>query len=693
MTTHVNPSAEEEVKEKINDLKKVLAHHEHQYFVLDSPQIPDSEFDRLFDQLKELEKQYPDFITSDSPTQRVGSDIPSKGIDRLFDPVNHEIPMLSLDKTKDIDELKQFYTRIEEQLTSRKSLANEERIEFCCELKLDGLAVSLLYVNGSLSKAATRGDGKIGENITAHASAIASIPNKLQGKGWPERVEIRGEIYLPKSAFEKLNQAAIAAGDKIFVNPRNAASGTIRGKKPELTASRQLDFCCYGVESHDDQSLPGSFLDRFELLKDWGFHVNPHVKKAIGIDGCINYFQDMVTLRDHLDYEIDGVVFKVDHDLFREQLGFTARHPRWANAHKFESQEAVTQLIAVDFQVGRTGAITPVARVKPIFVGGVTVSNVTLHNMGEIHRLGLRINDYVFIRRAGDVIPKIAQVVEEKRPDDTHEITLPLACPVCSSEIEQEQGEAIARCSGGLFCPAQLKEAIKHFASRKAMDIDGLGPKLIEQLINQKLIQTVADLYSLSVDDLACLERMAKKSGENLINALNRSKQTTLSRFIYALGIREVGEATALGLSRSYHDLSDLMSASVEELQAIDDVGPVVAAHITKFFQQEHNTEVIELLLARGVQWETEIPAINSNQQPLAGEVWVLTGTLHAMARSEGVSILQGLGAKVTGSVSAKTTVLLAGDNAGSKLAKAEKLGIQIISEDDFQQMREKLGV
>lgn len=693
MTTPSSDIPPFELAEKeVSRLRTEIIHHDHLYYVMDNPEVPDSEYDRLLRRLTLLEEKYPLLLTKNSPTQRIGGDESLYLVSDLFEPVSHDVPMLSLDKSNEIEALREFYDRVEEGLKKQGVLFHKSEIEFCCELKLDGLAVSLLYVDGLLVRAATRGDGRQGENITAHVRAINSVPRKLGGSGWPERVEVRGEVFLPKPAFERLNAQALKRGEDPFINPRNAAAGTLRSKNPKVTASRQLEFFCYGVDSKDDRRFPDSNIERFKLLESWGFTINESLKKVSGIEACIEFFDNMEAERNSLPYEIDGVVFKVDLQSFRKLLGTTAKHPRWAIAHKFEAQEEITELLGVDFQVGRTGAITPVGRLKPVYVGGANVSNATLHNMGEIQRLDLKINDKVYIRRAGDVIPKVVKVVKEQRADNTREILMPTQCPVCQSDIELEENNAIARCSGGLFCPAQRKEAIKHFASRKAMDIDGLGEKLIEQLVDKELIHTPADLYKLSELTLHRLERMGKKSAVNLLGALEKSKTTTLARFLYSLGIREVGEVTAASLSSYFQTLEAIKNADIEALHKVSDIGPIVAKHVATFFQQPHNLEVIEALQSTGIQWESIESQDIIGGQPLAGEVWVLTGTLHTMTRDEGKAILQKLGAKVTGSVSAKTSALLAGEKAGSKLAKAEKLGVRIVTEDDFIKMQQELG-
>ena len=662
------------VAEELLWLQEQLHHHNHRYYVLDDPEIPDAEYDRLFQQLIMLEKSHPDLITADSPTQRVGG-APLKS----FGQVHHAMPMLSLDNAFSADDMAGFNRRVLERL----KLSGE--LEYCCEPKLDGIAVSLLYEQGVLVRGATRGDGTVGEDITQNIKTIAAIPLKLQGNNWPETLEVRGEVYMPKKGFEALNQRAAARGEKVFVNPRNAAAGSLRQLDSKISARRPLTMFCYGVGLVQGREMPVKHSEVLRCLGQWGFRINKETQVVSGLQGCETYYELLAERREKLLYEIDGIVYKVNDLTLQDKLGFLARAPRWAVARKFPADEALTELKGVDFQVGRTGTITPVARLAPVFVGGVTVSNATLHNMDEIKRLGARIGDTVVIRRAGDVIPKVDRVVLSKRPDVTVEIVMPSNCPVCAAEVEKDDTETAAKCSGGLYCAAQRKEAIKHFASRKALDVDGLGSKLIEQLVDRQLVATAADLYSLTKEQLIKLDRFGEKSADNLIQALNDSRLTTLDRFIYALGIREVGEATAKSLVGYYRSLDAIIGAGAEELQAVEDVGPVVAAHIESFFRQAHNKEVIDLLLKQGVSWP-EIPVKPTAQQelPLAGEVWVLTGTLQSLTREVAKQKLLQLGAKVTGSVSAKTSVVLAGDKAGSKLVKAQELGVKVMFEKDF---------
>jgi DNA ligase (NAD+) len=661
-----------EISAAIQQLRCVLNNYNYQYYVLDNPSVPDSEYDRLFQQLSALEQESPELISSDSPTQRVGA----KPLDG-FTQVKHEMSMLSLDNAFSDEDLITFDKRL------RARLDDDSLIRYACEPKLDGAAVSLLYQEGVLVRGATRGDGSTGEDITSNVRTIGSIPLKLIGTGYPSTLEVRGEIYMPLKGFESLNKAAVAVGEKPFVNPRNAAAGSLRQLDPKLTAKRPLEFCCYSVGLVKDGELPNSHSEILTLLAQWGLKINSESTPVTGIDGCVEYYQQLAQKRNNLAYDIDGIVYKVDDIDLQQELGFVSRAPRWAIARKFPAQEEMTVLEAIEFQVGRTGAITPVARLKPVFVGGVTVSNATLHNFDEIQRLDVRAGDTVIIRRAGDVIPQVAQVILDKRPDNTTLVAMPTSCPVCGSPASRVEGEAVTRCEGGLFCQAQQSEAIKHYASRKAMDIDGLGDKLVEQLVEEKLIASVADLYSLDKQQLVQLERLGEKSVDNLLAAIEKSKLTTLPRFIYALGAREVGEATARNLANHFCELPTIMQASFDSLIEVDDVGPIVAQHIVNFFSTEHNREVIEKLLAADIKWP-EITKPDVSEQPLLGQTFVVTGKLERISRNDAKLQLQALGAKVAGSVSAKTTTLVAGPEAGSKLAKAEELGISTIDESQL---------
>lgn len=653
-------------------LRQQLNRHNYLYYVLDDPSIPDVEYDRMMRRLQQIEAEYPSLKTADSPTQRVGG-MPLKA----FKPVVHEIPMLSLDNAFSDDEMLEFHRRVTERLKLNGPLA------YVCEPKLDGVAVSLLYQHGVLVRGATRGDGATGEDITDNVRTVNSIPLILQTDTPPALLEVRGEIYLPKAGFEKINEEALLAGEKLFVNPRNAAAGSLRQLDSKVTASRPLEMAAYSLGRIEGVRPPDTHSATLELLKRWGFLVNPHVEVAADIEGCLAYYQKLSKLRDQLPCEIDGIVYKVDSIALQQRLGFVARAPRWAIARKFPAQEEMTRLLDVEFQVGRTGAVTPVAKLEPVFVGGVTVSNATLHNQDEVRRLGVKIGDTVIVRRAGDVIPQVAKVVLERRPTDAIDIVFPDHCPVCHSPVERVEGEAVARCSGGLVCSAQRKQAIKHYASRKAMDIEGLGDKLVEQLVDQQLVNAVDDLYQLTLEQLAGLERMGKKSAENLLASLERSKLTTLPRFLYALGIREVGEATARSLAHHFCSISSLQAASVEQLQEVSDVGPVVAHFVHEFFHQENNLRVIQRLRDRGVHWPDLTP-VDEQVLPLSGQTWVLTGSMEKMGRAEAKEKLQQLGAKVSGSVSAKTDTVVAAPGAGSKLKKAEELGLQVLDEKAF---------
>lgn len=662
-----------DIQIKLDQLRETLHHHAILYYVEDNPVIPDAEYDRLMRELLELEELHPDLITIDSPSQRVGG----KPLDG-FTQVSHEIPMLSLDNAFDDQELDSFYKRMKD----RAPLANLDL--FCCEPKLDGLAVSLLYENGILVQAATRGDGSTGENITENVRTISAIPLKLQGEGWPQRIEVRGEVFMPKAGFEKLNELALKKGDKVFVNPRNAAAGSLRQLDSRITAKRPLSFYAYSVGVVEGIELKNSHYDRFVQLKAWGLPMCPETRQLTSLDDVKAYYQEIMQRRDALSYEIDGVVIKVDDIDAQIQLGFVARAPRWAIAYKFPAQEEITLLNDVEFQVGRTGAITPVAKLEPIFVGGVTVSNATLHNADEIERLGVKIGDSVIIRRAGDVIPQIVSAVLERRPENATDIVFPQTCPVCDSQIERIEGEAVARCTGGLVCQAQRSEAIKHFVSRKALDVDGLGVKVIEQLVEREMVGTPADLFKLSAGVLTVLDRMGPKSAQNVVAALEKSKQTTLPRFLYSLGIREVGEATAANLAQHFCSLEAVIAADHEALVKVSDIGDIVARHIVTFFSQETNMNVVNKLIENGVVWDDVVAASEGTPLPLAGKTVVLTGSLSQLGRSEAKAALQALGAKVTGSVSKKTDILFAGENAGSKLAKAQDLGVEIKSEQDL---------
>ncbi len=645
----------------------------YQYYVLDQPTVPDAEYDRAMRRLIALESQYPQWQRADSPSQRVGGQPLTQ-----FGQVTHDVPMLSLDNAFNDQDMQDFNRRLSDRL---KEYAAD--LEFACEPKLDGIAVSLLYRGGTLQRGATRGDGTTGEDITQNVRTIRSIPLRLRGKGYPHLLEVRGEIYMPKAGFESLNNRARERGEKTFVNPRNAAAGSLRQLDSRVTAERPLEMCCYSVGLVEGGSLPDRQARVLERLQNWGFRINSESAVVRGIDACNEYYQLLSGRRDSLPYDIDGIVFKVNELELQKQLGFIARAPRWAIARKFPAQEEMTRLLDVEFQVGRTGVITPVARLEPVFVGGVTVSNATLHNRDEVDRLDVRIGDTVIVRRAGDVIPQVVSVVVDRRSPNSQAVSFPLRCPVCQSAVEREEGEAALRCMGGLVCAAQQKAAIKHFASRRAFNIEGLGEKLIEQLVDEGLVASVAELYTLSKEDLLTLDRVGEKSADNLLAALQKSKQTTLPRFIFALGIREVGEATALNLARHFGGWVTLSAASERQLLEVDDVGPIVADHLRQFFHSLSSLEVVKRLCDAGVNWP-DIKRSPVQNQPLAGQTWVVTGKLVTLGRDDAKAHLQALGAKVAGSVSLKTACVVAGPGAGSKLVKANELGIDVVDEQSF---------
>jgi DNA ligase (NAD+) len=772
----------ESVVTRAEQLRTEIEQHSYRYYVLDEPSVPDAEYDRLFNELKALEAEYPELVREDSPTQRVG-----KKPDSGFAEVRHEQPMLSLDNAFSDDEMATFVRRARERL----GLSSDAPLAIVSEPKLDGLAVSLLYEQGRLVRAATRGDGYTGEDITLNVRTLPSVPLRLLGEGWPRLLEVRGEIYMPRAGFERLNEQARDAGEKTFVNPRNAAAGSLRQLDPAVTARRPLEFCCYSTGVVADGELPGSHIERLQQLNRWGLKINPEMRRVDGLEGCRESYRSLADKRDQLPYDIDGIVFKLDRLDQQEALGYVARAPRWAIAHKFPAQEEITRLKAVEFQVGRTGAITPVARLEPVFVGGVTVSNATLHNMDEIARLDVHAGDWVTVRRAGDVIPQIVQVLKERRDGTEQSISIPSSCPVCGSDVERtrliKRGKgreqvsegSIYRCVGRLSCRAQLTQALIHFVSRKAMDIDGLGEKNIEQLVERGLIKSPADLYRLRVEDLLELDGFAQVSAEKLYSAIASSRRVELARFIYALGIPEVGEGTARTLALQLGSLARLRQALPLLLTWLPDIGLEVGHEIHNFMQDEHNCQVMDALLAQGIElqqeadiaaalqgaislpmllqrldipgvaktgataladhfrslepllqadaealesvaklskkarsgllqklaepdwceqaraleqqlkafgmhWQCEGPSDTGSTQPLAGQTWVLTGTLETMTRDEAKDRLLALGAKVSGSVSGKTQCVVAGPGAGSKLNKATELGIEVLDEDAF---------
>jgi DNA ligase (NAD+) len=664
-----------QARARIDELRRELDRHNYRYYVLDEPTVPDAEYDRLMRELQELEAAHPELRSPDSPTQRVGGE-PLDG----FQAVRHRTPMLSLANAFSDEEVRAFHERVIKGLET-------EHADYVAEPKLDGVAISLRYEQGSLAQAATRGDGTSGEDVTANVRTIAAIPLRLREKGWPESLEVRGEIYMPLAGFRAYNEMAREEGLKELVNPRNAAAGSLRQLDSRITAQRPLAFYAYALVV--ESGLPDSHYEQLQLLKRWGFPVNPEVRRVRDADGCLAYYREIGEKRAGLPYDIDGVVYKVEKREQQQTLGFVSRAPRWAIAQKFPAQEEITRLLGIDIQVGRTGALTPVARLEPVFVGGVTVTNATLHNLDEIRRKDVRVGDWVVVRRAGDVIPEVARVVPERRQGDPEEFRMPAECPVCGSAVERAEGEAVYRCTGGLFCGAQRVRSIRHFASRKAMDIEGLGDKLVDQLVETGLVRSIADLYRLEREQLAGLERMGEKSADNLLAQLRRSKDPELGRLLYALGIREVGEVTAAALARHFGTVQRVAEASEEELVEVPDVGPVVAGHVHAFFREEHNLQILEELRAAGLRPRAVV--VDEGEQPLAGQTWVLTGAL-SMPRARAKALLESLGARVVGSVSAKTDYLLAGEAAGSKLTKAEKLGIEVLDEDAFQELMKHHG-
>ena len=669
-----------EAEIRISELRSEITLHDYRYYVEDAPTIPDAEYDRLLRELQALETEFPDLVTPESPTQRVGGE-PMEG----FATVRHQTPMLSLANAFSNEEIEQFHDRVIRGLET-------EHADYVAEPKLDGVAISLLYRDGRLQRAATRGDGATGEDVTSNVRTITAIPLQLEMRQskqtWPETIEVRGEIYMPLSGFEDYNARARESGEKELVNPRNAAAGSLRQLDPRITAQRPLAFYAYAVVAAE--GMPESHFDALQQLRSWGFPVNPEIRRVRDAGGCASYYEEMSAKRDSLPYDIDGVVYKVDNREQQRTLGFVSRAPRWAIARKFPAQEEITRLLEIDVQVGRTGAITPVARLEPVFVGGVTVTNATLHNLDEIQRKDVRAGDWVVVRRAGDVIPEVARVVMERREGDPEPFRMPEHCPVCGSAVERDEGEAAFRCTGGLFCGAQRIRSIQHFASRRAMDIEGLGEKLVVQLVEAGMVESIADLYRLDREQLVSLERMGEKSADNLLEELEKSKNPELDRLLYAMGIREVGEVTARSLAKHFGTLEALVEADEEDLIEVEDVGPVVASHVHAFFREQHNTDVIAALQQAGMHWQAVEES--GGEQPLAGQAWVLTGTL-SMPRARAKTLLESLGARVTGSVSSRTSVVLAGEAAGSKLRKAEKLGVEIVDEEAFRALLESHGV
>ena len=665
MTVKASPQA------RAIELRKLIEHHNYRYHALDDPEVSDAQFDRLMNELKAIEADHPDLVTPDSPTQRVGS----TPVSELAEVV-HTTPMLSLDNAFTEEDLVAFDKRV------RDRLEGVETVEYAAEPKLDGLAVSFRYEKGRFVQAATRGDGARGEDVTHNVRTVKAVPLKLQA-GAPELLEVRGEIFMPLAGFKEMNRRALEKGEKTYVNPRNAAAGIVRQHDPRLTEGRPLDVYFYGVGETKGWKLPATHSDSLKQLREWGFKISPLLRIVEGAAGAWAYYRDVGEQRPKLAYEIDGVVYKVNRYSLQRELGFVARAPRWAIAHKFPAHEENTVVRDVEFQVGRTGALTPVARLEPVFVGGVTVSNATLHNMDEVQRKDVRIGDTVVIRRAGDVIPEVVKVILERRPRSAKLVELPAKCPICNSDVEREEGEAVARCTGGLFCPAQRKEAIRHFASRRALDIEGLGTKIIDQLVEEELVRSPADLYKLTLQQLTDLDRMGEKSAAKLVGAIDKSKRTTLGRFLYALGIRDVGEATAAALASHFGSLEPLLAADEAGIQEVPDIGPIVAAHVHHFFRQEHNRAVIEALRALGVTWPEQKPR-TVVEGHLTGKTFVITGTLDSMSRDEAGDRIVALGGKVSGSVSKKTSYVVVGAEPGSKAKKAEELGVAVLDEAAF---------
>lgn len=666
------------------ELVEQLNQYSYQYYVLDAPTISDAQYDQLYQQLIELESQHPDWITASSPSQRVGDQPLSE-----FQTVRHAVPMFSLDNAFSDEALTSFVQRIDERQTDLADAM--QSLSFSAEPKMDGLAINLRYQNGELVQATTRGDGQIGEDVTHNIRPIHSIPLKLFGQNWPEVVEVRGEVFMTKHAFEKLNEQQQKLGAKPFANPRNAAAGTLRQLDAKISSQRQLSFFIYGWgELSDDWPVPVTYEQMMQQFIDWGLPANPYAETVQGAAGLLTYYQKMAELRADLPYEIDGIVYKVNDIALQQQLGFTARAPRWAIARKFPAEEVWTELLDIEVQVGRTGAITPVARLEPVSVGGVMVSNATLHNLDEVRRKDVRIGDQVIVRRAGDVIPEVVGPVLAQRPDDTRLFEMPKTCPECGSEVIKEHDKAVYRCTGGLVCPAQRKRALHHFVSRKAMDIQGLGEKLIDQLVDIGWVKHPDDFYHLSAEKLVTLDRMAEKSAQKVVDAIQASLQTTLARFVYSLGIPEVGEVTAKNLAEHFQTLPAIQSASEQALVEVNDVGDVVAQHLAHFFQEPHNQTIIDGLLSAGIHWPKPQSVVENTASPLHGKTVVLTGTLSSMSRSEAKQQLESQGAKITGSVSAKTDFVIAGEKAGSKLTKANSLGVSVLTEEQWLEMMDE---
>jgi DNA ligase (NAD+) len=660
------------LQRRVARLRSDINRHNHRYHVLDDPEISDAEYDRLLTELRRLESEYPELVVPDSPTQRVGG-----APIAAFAQVRHRVPMLSLDNAFEREDIIAFDRKV------RERLETEREIEYACEPKLDGLAVSLTYRRGSLEVAATRGDGSVGEDVTHNIRTIQSVPLRLVGSGHPDLLEVRGEVVMSIPGFREMNRKAAEKGEKTFVNPRNAAAGSLRQLDPRLAASRPLEIFFYAAGVVEGRKMPGRHSETLVLLREWGLRTSPESRVVQGVEGLLAYYEDVGNRRSSLRYQIDGVVYKVDELQLQRELGFVARAPRWAIAHKFPADEEMTRVRAVEWQVGRTGALTPVARLDPVFVGGATVSNATLHNIEELQRKDVRIGDTVVLRRAGDVIPEVVKVMVEQRPPGAVPVELPAKCPICGSDVEREEGEAIARCTGALVCPAQLKESLRHFASRRAMDIEGLGDKLVDQLVESGLVKDAAGLFRLQAGQLSQLDRMGDKSAAKLVEALKRSKTTTLARFLFALGIRDVGEATAESLAKHFRTLRALREASVEAIEEVQDIGPITAAHVRAFLDESRNADVIDQFVELGVRWP-ETTAATTKGGPFDGKTIVLTGRLASLSRDEAGDLIREAGGTVSGSVSRKTDFVVAGDEAGSKLKKANDLGLKIFEEDEF---------
>ena len=659
------------------ELRQTLERYNYRYHALDDPEVPDAEYDRLMLELRALEAAHPQLLTPDSPTQRVGAAPVA-----AFGAVRHRLAMLSLDNAFSEEEVRDFDRRI------RERLGRSEPVGYSAEPKLDGLAISARYEDGAFVQGATRGDGETGEDITQNLRTIKALPLKVRADRPPRVLEVRGEVFMPLAGFKRFNEEAIARGEKSFVNPRNAAAGSLRQLDPKMTAARPLDLFIYGIGIVEGAAMPAHHSATLQSLRKWGFKICPQSRVVQGADGCLDYYREMGELRARLPYQIDGVVYKVDDVELQRQLGFVSRAPRWAVAHKFPAEEALTTVRAIEFQVGRTGALTPVARLEPVFVGGVTVSNATLHNMDELTRKDVRVGDTVVVRRAGDVIPEVARVLAERRVAGAAAVVLPQVCPVCGSPVVREAEQAVARCTGGRICAAQRKEEIKHFASRRAFDIQGLGDKLVEQLVDRDWLRTPADIFSLQQEQLATLDRMGEKSAQKLQSAIQAAKHTSLPRFLYALGIRDVGEATALALARHFGDIGALRRAGADAIERVPDVGPVVAKNVAAYFQDPDNAVIVDRLLAEGITWPAPTPAAGS--AALTGKTFVLTGTLQTLTREAAEQAVAELGGKVSGSVSKKTHYVVAGAEAGSKLKKAHDLGVTVLDEAEFLELLKK---